>query len=186
MTSPVRFHLYTYKEGLLSRLAHDLRLSLHRYTINFDNGHVTGTFDPRSLSVDGVVHRGDLDPGTLSDSDRKKIEATIQSDVLHTSQHPEVRIEGTVKHESNWRFALTGELHLNGRTQSLVVPVTLGETVRLDLELVPSRWGIAPFRAMAGTLKVQDLVRVVVELPVPQDGPSSTNWQQARCSWTSP
>lgn len=186
MTSTGRFHFYTYKEGLLSRLAHDLRLSLARYTITLDSGRIVATFDPRSLTVDGVVHRGDLDADALSESDRAKIEATIQGEVLHTSLHPEVRFEGTVKHEGNWRFVATGTLLLNGRSVELSVPITLGDSVRLDLELIPSRWGIAPFRAMAGTLKVQDRVRVVVELPVVTDTLSSSSWQAARCSWTSP
>jgi hypothetical protein len=31
-----------------------------------------------------------------------------------------------------------------------------------ELELAPSQWGIKPFRALGGTLKVQDRIRVAV------------------------
>jgi hypothetical protein len=36
----------------------------------------------------------------------------------------------------------------------------------VEVPLVPSRWGIAPYRALAGALKLQD--RVIVRLSLPR------------------
>jgi len=186
MTSTGHIHVYTYKEGLLSRLAHDLRLSLHRYSINVDCGRVTATFDPRSLSVDGAVHHGEVDTTTLSESDQRKITATLQDEVLKCDAHPEIRLEGVVTHQGNGRFSLRGQLSLHGSSIELEIPVTLGEQVRGDVEIVPSRWGIAPFRAMAGALKVQDRVRVVLVLPVAASAINASTWQGANHTWSCP
>ena len=186
MTLPRHIHVYTYKEGLLSRLAHDLQLSVDRYSISFDSGRVTATLDPRSLRVEGAIHRGALDKQTLSESDERKIAATLQSDVLRCDTYPEIRFEGAVTHQGNGRFVVRGQLSLTGRSAEVELPITLGHEVRGDFEVVPSRWGIEPFRAMAGALKVQDRVRVVFVLPVDTAALNSANWQQAKCTWSSP
>ena len=48
-------HVFTFKEGLLSRLAHDLRLSVTHYDIELRAGRVRARFDVASARVDGVV-----------------------------------------------------------------------------------------------------------------------------------
>lgn len=186
MQSSAHVHLYTYKEGLLSGLAHDLRLSVQRYTIDFDCGRVTASFDPRSLRVDGAIHRGDLDSRTLSETDQRKIVATLEKEVLRCAAYPEIRFDGAITHQGNGRFMVRGQLSLTGRSVEVELPLTLGGQVRGDIEIVPSRWGIEPFRAMAGALKVQDRVRVAFVLPVDTALLNSTSWQQAKCKWSSP
>lgn len=185
MTLPGRITIYTYKEGLLSRLAHDLRLTVNTYAVTLAEGHITATMDPTSIRVDGAVHQGALDERTLSDSDRKKIENTLVQDVLRCRQYPEIRYEGAVIHDGNGRFTARGKLSLAGREVELEIPITLRDRVRGDLEIVPSRWGIAPFRAMAGALKVQDRVRVVFDLPAEPQTVNPTDWQHVNNQWSS-
>lgn len=185
MSVPSRISLYTYKEGLLSRLAHDLRLTVQRFSIELDQGRVTARFDPRSLHVDGVVSNGDLHEDVLSERDRKQIGATIIDDVLRCGAHPEIQFEGDVTHSETFRFDVRGQLRLTGQTVMIEAALTLGDRVRGDLELKPTRWGIAPFKAMGGALKVQDRVRVVIDLPVEDHGVTATGWNATKYRWSS-
>jgi len=61
--------------------------------------------------------------------------------------------------------------------------VTLGDALRCEIELKPSDFGIAPYRALGGALKVQDRVRVVLTLDPPATGLDDLDALQAR--WTS-
>ncbi len=186
MPVPGRISLYTYKEGLLSRLAHDLRLTVERYTITLDHGRIRAEIDPRSLHVDGVVASGELRQDVLSDSDRRKIGATLADDVLACASHPEITFEGEVKHSESFRYLVQGQLRLAGKVAEIEVAMTLGDRVRGEIELKPTRWGIAPYKAMAGALKVQDRVRVVIDLPVDTQALSATSWNAATCRWSNP
>lgn len=186
MNAAGQIHFYTYKDGLLARLAHDLRLSLGRYRISLDAGRVTATFDLQSLIVDGAIERGRLNASTLSDSDKRKVIATMQDEVLHCHAHPEATFEGDARRERTGRFSVTGRLTLHGRSEPLTVTVNLTEQLGGDFEFAPSRWGIPPFRAMAGALKVQDRIRMVFALPADGSALSPTDWQGAKLSWSSP
>lgn len=168
---------------MLSRLAHDLRLRVQRFDIQLREGQVTATLNAASLKVDGAMRKGVLAPDVLSESDRATIERTLSEEILRAHTHPDVVFRGTLSME---RGGLTarGSLTLNGHDQPLELPVVLRGSASLDLEITPSRWGIAPYRAMAGALKVQDRVRVVIELPLNATG--STDWQSMTCQWSSP
>lgn len=183
MTHSPRITVHTYKEGLLARLAHDLRLTVQRFEVQLADGSVNATLDATSLRVDGAMRRGELAPDVLSESDRTTIERTLASEVLHSATHPQITFQGTLT-EDRGRVVARGSLRLNGRDQSVELPVSLGERASIELEIVPSRWGIPPYRAMAGALKVQDRVRVTIELPL--NATDSTEWQTMTCHWSSP
>lgn len=172
--------VFTYKDGLLARLAHDLRLTLRRFEIQRDGAAVTARFWPGSLQVDGAIDRhGQLDPSTLSDSDRRKIGENIAEHVLQLERFPEAGFRGQIVAGGG---AVDGELTLAGRSASVHVPVqAAGGRLRGEVILVPSRWGIAPYKALAGAIKLQDRVRVVVDLPADPAGGAET---PAVCSWT--
>ena len=55
-------HLFTYKDGVLSRIAHDLRLSVRRFRVVVDGTTVRGEFFPETIQVDGVMRDGTLEP----------------------------------------------------------------------------------------------------------------------------
>ncbi len=160
--------VFTYKDGLLARLAHDLQLSLAHFEIDREGDQVRGVFWPKSLSVDGVVVAGGkLDRGALSESDRRKIAGNIADSVLHLERFPEARFVGAVVGER----AVEGTLTLAGREAPLRVELRAeGERLRGEVVVVPSRWGIAPYRALAGAIKLQDRVLVKIDLPVAAEG----------------
>lgn len=155
-------HVYTYKEGLLSKLAHDLRFTLTRFSISARGSEVSGRFEIGSLRVDGVVRSGKLERAELSQSDRDKIHETLK-DVLGAREYGEARLSARLITQQP-PFVLEGQLTLRGDTR----PITLQlerEEARLfgELTLIPSQWGIRPYRALGGTLKLQDRVRITIE-----------------------
>jgi len=154
-------YLYTFKEGLLSKLAHDLRLSVVRFEISARGTELSARFEPSSLRIDGVVKDGKLDRSQPSESDKKKIR-DVMSDVLRTGDYPDVRFVGRANSREP-PFTITGDLTLCGVTRPIsVLLMVRSDRLVGELELIPSQWGIKPYRALGGTLKVQDRVRVAV------------------------
>lgn len=155
-------YIYTFKEGLLSKLAHDLRLSVQRFEISARGTEISAHFAPGSLRIDGVMKDGKLLRNEPSESDRRKIRDNIMQDVLRTADYGDVRFEGRSSSREP-PFTVVGDLTMCGVTRPLsVLLMVRGERLVGELELTPSQWGIKPFRALGGTLKVQDRIRVAV------------------------
>ncbi len=164
-----RCRVFTFKDGLLSAVAHDLEIDVTRLAIEWkdDLSSLRATFDARSLRVLHAVHDGAPAPAALSDRDKRKIEASIVDEVLHASRHPEIVFEGTVKlTEPDRRVTLEGTLQLAGRTRPLTVSASRdGETWSCVTTLHQPDFGITPYSAMLGTLKIKPDLRVEVRLP---------------------
>lgn len=157
-------HLFTFKEGMLSAIAHDLQLTVKRFRVVVNGAAVAAELFTDTVVVDGAVRDGKLAPQVLSDRDRDKIRATMAGEVLRSSQFGRATFAGTATVEGDHVVA-RGELELVGKRQPIEVAMTrAGATLSGDIELVPSRWGIRPYSALGGTLRVQDRVRVVFTL----------------------
>lgn len=157
--------VFTFKEGLLARLAHDLQIRATDWEIVVDGDAVRGRFALAGLRVDGAVEHGRLVLGVLSVGDKGKIERTMADDVLELRRFPEAMFAGTLDRAA---LRVSGKLALHGRTFE-VTPFAVreeGERLSVEVAIAPSRWGIAPYRALAGALKLQD--RVVVKLALPR------------------
>ncbi len=89
-----RIEVLTFKDGILSKVAHDLLIELGRFELRTDGTRVEGRFALTSLSVEGVMHKGVLDAHGLSDGDRHDIEGNIQGKILHTKDNPEATFVG--------------------------------------------------------------------------------------------
>lgn len=157
--------IFTFKEGLLSRVAHDLRIR-GEATVVVDGKSVEIRARLADLRSEGAMVRGRLDRGALSSGDLKKIDATMRGEILDTRRHPEAVFRGTLERNDDQSFRLRGRLTLKGRERELELTARRrGEVLSGRLSLVPSRWGIKPYRALAGTLRLQDRVDVDYELP---------------------
>lgn len=154
----------TFKDGLLARLAHDLQIRATDWNATIDGDAIVVRVVLAGLRVDGAVEHGRVAHSVLSRGDLGKIERTMNDDVLASMRWPEARFEGTIDRAA---LRVHGKLTLHGRTLELP-PVALredGELMRAEVALTPSRWGIAPYRALAGALKLQDRVIVRIALP---------------------
>ncbi len=159
--------VFTYKEGLLSTVAHDLELTAGRFEVDWSEDRVTATFDLGSLRVLHAVVNGQAAPNALSAHDLEKIEQTLANDVLHTSRHPEARFESSSVTASGDGFMLRGTLTLGGRTDELSALVRRdGTRYTTELLLDQRRFGITPYSALLGALKLKPEVRVRVSVPV--------------------
>ena len=161
--------VFTYKEGLLSAIAHDLQIRVQEFAITLDDSawHVEARFDATSLRVVGVMRDGVLHPDELGEADKHTIEQNIVQDVLQADRHPDVRFTSTVAEARGDELAVGGTLALHGETRSLVVLVrrdSSGWTA--EVRLHQPDFGIRPYRAMLGTLRVRADVVVRVTIPV--------------------
>lgn len=159
------FHVFTFKDGLLARLAHDLRLRVDRWEVEVEGEAVTARCWTSSLWPEGAMSGGRLDEGSLSDGDREKIRENITEKILSAGRYPEIVFRGQAPEGS---ATVKGELTLAGRSAPLEIPLRReGGVVRGEVTLVPSRWGIEPYKAMGGAIKLQDKVRIAFELTLP-------------------
>lgn len=156
--------VFTFKEGLLSPVAHDLRLRVGSFWIEVAEGagSVVASFDLGSLTVDTPMKEGAPNPNALSPADKLKIASQIREDVLHSARYPEAKFRSSsVTARADGGYDLTGELTLHGVTKLLVARTSLvSGRQQLELTLHQPEFGIAPFRAMLGTLKIRADVQI--------------------------
>jgi polyisoprenoid-binding protein YceI len=161
--------VFTFKDGLLSKVAHDLKVSVTRFSVDFDpsSSKIDAEFDPTSLRVLNAVHDGAEDPKALSDSDKEKIAAQIQKDVLETDRHPTVRFTSTqVVRRPDGGYSIKGDLTLHGTTRPISAESRVeGGRQVAEVELNQPDYGVVPYKAMMGTLKVKPVVRVRISVP---------------------
>jgi hypothetical protein len=157
-----RVLVFTFKEGLLARMAHDLRLHVEKFTISRESNEVIAKFDPGSLVVDGVMHDGGLVRDELGERDRNKIQDNIRGEVLHTQKHPRIEFRGHIELP---QLRVVGELSLAGVRRPLTIMATRDrDRVRATVNLRPSDFGIEPFKALGGAIRLQDRVKVELDL----------------------
>ena len=155
-------HVYTFKEGLLSKLAHDLRFTLQRFNISARGAEVFARFELGSLRVDGAIRNGKLERNELSQSDRDKIIETMK-DVVRAREYGEMRLVARVINREP-PFLLEGQLSLHGETRPVHLRLEQEDDRLLgNVTIVPSQWGIRPYKALGGTLKLQDRVRITID-----------------------
>ncbi len=157
--------IFTFKEGILSRIAHDLRLQVEPRGVEIarTGDEVHAELDPTAIVVDGAMNGGLLDADALSRRDRAKIVDNIRADVLETRRYPKIRYTGTIVEQADHVLELRGELELHGVRQPLAFTATRDAgRVTGRITLRPSLWRIEPYKALAGAIRLQD--RVVVEL----------------------
>lgn len=161
--------VFTYKEGLLSKVAHDLKLGVTRFSIELDEEQLslTAQFDARSLRVLSPMRDGQPVPSLLGASDRQKIEQNIVSEVLDAATFPQVSFVSTqIKKLEGERFAVRGRLTLHGRTQELEVTTQVADGRQTaELTLHQPDFGIRPYSALLGTLRIRPGVTVILRLP---------------------
>jgi hypothetical protein len=156
----------TFREGMLAVVGHDLRIEAQRFELRAVGGNLTAKVDLRALRVLGSIVKGRLESGAPGPSERAEIEQRIHNDILDTARTPEASLTATVQADGAG-FIITGTLALCGRAQPLRARVIrAADALETSVELAPSHYGIKPFRALGGALRVADKVIVRVRLPL--------------------
>ena len=164
--------IFTFKEGVLSAMAHDLKLRVTSLQLDLQSKpwSVVARFDARSLRVVCARAGGRDSPAPVSERDRRTIEKSTADEVLNSKRFPEVIFRSEKISESPSGYSVRGTLELHGRSQPLTFEVVHeGAQLVAELPLHQPDFGIAPYRAMLGTLRVQPTVRVRISLPAPAE-----------------
>ncbi|MBK7539077.1 MAG: YceI family protein [Myxococcales bacterium] len=171
--------IFTFKEGMLSAVAHDLELDVTRFTIQIEGqidgqakgqAKVSARFETGSLRVLHAMRDGQA-TSQLSAGDRAKIEKTMADEVLEVRRYPDVRFDATATAAGEGEgegFALAGELVVHGKARPLTVRARpqAGRLVA-EVSLHQPDFGIKPYSAMLGALKVRPDVKVRISVPWP-------------------
>ncbi len=163
----VELWVHTYREGVLARMGHDLRLRAERLTLQLDeeSGTVRLHVPADALRVVGAIEGDRVFSEVLSARDRAQIERHVREDVLEARRHPAVRFEGRIEGGGSER-KVEGHLALHGRSRPLRCAVHReGARWVARVRFDQREWGIRPFKAPLGVLKVRPEVEVVVRVP---------------------
>ena len=154
--------VFTYKDGILASIAHDLEIRVERFDLDIDEAPlaVRARFDATSLKVVRAL------TGSLTASDHHKIEQTIVDEVLHAHEHPAILFASSAVTPEGEGFRVTGELTLHGRTRPLAfLAAPEGDRMAVTVPVHQPDFGIKPFSAMLGALKVKPDVTVRASVP---------------------
>ena len=155
----------TKRGGAAAKAGHDLLIHVTRWEGTLEVGEdaqPTGA----TLSADATslrVREGSGGIQTLSDDDKANIETTIDDDVL---ERRDIEFRSTrVEPGADGRLSMEGELTLAGETKPIAFDLTVGEDGHVSATAVvtQTRWGMKPYSALFGTLKVLDDVEVSLE-----------------------
>ena len=155
----------TGRTGAAAKAGHDLLLHVTEWQATLE---VADDSTPAAISLDADggslrVREGTGGMQALDDDDRASIEQTIDDDVLKR-QRIAYR-SSSMRRLANGRLAAEGELTLLGETRPLTVELAVdGDGALTGTALIKqSEWGIKPYSALFGALKVADEVRVEFE-----------------------
>ncbi len=152
--------VFTFKEGLLSAVAHDLQIQLEKFDITLDGENVTGEFPLQSLNLVGPVEDGQVKPDKYDAGKRADVHKAMNEDVLKTSKHPTARFSGRAAPKGDG-YSVSGELELGGQKNPLAFDVAKSATgYDGEFEIQPSRWGVEQYKAMLGAIRLKDQIKV--------------------------
>jgi len=150
--------------ALLARMAHDVEFVVERLTLRETENRVDVAFEPASLRVTGALVHGKVDRTLFDASQRAEIERNVRAQVLKTDQFPRARFEGEFD-ATKVPITVGGTLELLGKRQPVSFELAhQGDSFAGELTIAPSRWGIAPYRALLGALKLRDSVTIRIEV----------------------
>lgn len=150
--------VFTFKEGLLSAVAHDLKLKATRFTLEVEGDQARLELEAGSLRVICAMKDGAENPSAIPPGKYAEIEKNLATDVLQVKKFPTIRFVTTRVTDTE----VVGHLTLHGETHELRGRRS-GTSAEFRFE--QRQFGLKPFSAMLGALKVKDEVTVKVSLP---------------------
>lgn len=158
----------TFREGVLSAVAHDLLLKVTAFEMAIDAAApaVRARFDAASLRVVSAMRDGRPLPDALRPRDVREIEASIAAAVLRPARFPEIRFASTEVWRRDDGFGVRGALTLAGVTHPLELAARRsGARLVAEVTLSQPAFRIRPFTAMLGMIRVKPGVLVRVSVP---------------------
>ena len=155
----------TGRAGAAARAGHDLVIEVAEWNATLEIG------EPSRLEVDADGGSLRIREGTggiqaLTDDDRAEIEKTIDAEVLRRAA---IRFRSTSVEDGGDALRVAGDLDLAGHSRPVSFELARDGEDRISgsVTVKQSDWGIKPYSALFGALKVADEVRVAVETEPP-------------------
>jgi len=154
----------TGRKGAASKAGHDLTIEVARWEATLELGDspsMSLTADSRSFKV----LQGTGGVKSLDEDDKANIQKTIDDEVLKGSA---IQFRSTGVAVDGERLIVNGELELAGKRQPIAFDLlhTGGRLAGSAVVHQPT-WGMKPYSALFGTLKVADEVTVSIDARVP-------------------
>jgi YceI-like domain len=156
-----RLTVHTKRTGAIAKAGHDLTIEVRSWDGTLDVGHESRA----TLSVDSSsfkVLEGHGGVQKLDDEDKRGIEQTIDEEVLLGR---EIKFESSDVKLDGHRLTVAGELTLMTNANPVTFELTVGEdgSVSGGAVVKQTDFGMKPYTALFGTLKVADEVEVRLE-----------------------
>ena len=158
----------TCREGVGQKIGHDLIIDVGHWEATVEVGE-EGTPSALALEADGSslkVVDGLGGAKALTDKDRGQIRKNIDEKVL--GGKPITFRSASVQCDPG-RMTVQGDLTMAGTTRPATFDVDLEDDGRLSctVAVTQSDWGIKPYKAFMGALKVRDDVEIVLDVRLP-------------------
>jgi polyisoprenoid-binding protein YceI len=157
-----RLTVRTGRGGAAAKAGHDLLIEVTRWRGKLEDGALELEADPRSLRVvEGTGGISELDEG-----DKAGIAQTIDEEILKGAP---IVFRSTRVARSAARLDVEGELELVGVRRPLGFVLAVGDDGRItgSARIKQTDWGIKPYSALFGTLKVVDEIDVEIDGRLP-------------------
>ncbi len=173
--------LLTTRDGLAAKAGHDLTIEITRWSAELE---VADDLTPAGLTVQADMNSLAVRAGTggvkpLTDRDRREIAVTARR-LLGVDRQPQATYTASrFDPDSGGGGVVHGTLSLNGTSQPMKLEVrkTGDRTYHAAGSVRQSTFGITPYTAFLGVLKVSDAVGVAVDVDLPDDSPDGTGEQ---------
>lgn len=153
--------LRTRRDGVAARMGHDLTLSLTRWSATVSGESSVSV----SVELDSLeVREGTGGALPLTDTDRRDIRHNALK-TLKVDRHGTATYQSTLVVRSPSGYSVEGNLTLAGVTKPVRLTVVEREPVFVvTAEIMQSAFGIKPYSAFFGALKIRDPVAVEIEI----------------------
>jgi polyisoprenoid-binding protein YceI len=163
-----RLLVKTARTGLGAKAGHDLTIEVTRWhgEVVVDTANPAGS----SVTVQAEVGSFEVRAGTggvkpLTDGDRADIKNTLAGKILNAARYPVITFTSRQVSGTAEAFRIEGDLTIVGVTQPVTVEGQVADgRMRGGAVVVQSRWGIRPYTAFLGALKLRDEVDVEFDL----------------------
>ncbi|MFN0122205.1 MAG: YceI family protein [Blastocatellia bacterium] len=159
------FWVYVGKAGILKGFAHN-----HEIGVKSFSGRITvpaGNPAAGTLQLDVDAKSMAVLDKDVSDKDRTEIYNSMHNSVLESAKYPKISFRSVAVADvkpagaNQYSLTLSGDLTLHGVTRRIAVPATVNLTPNVlratgKYTLRQSDYGIKPYSAAGGTIKVKD------------------------------
>jgi hypothetical protein len=155
----------TKRGGVAAKAGHDLTLGVTSWSADVDldgDPRVSLTADPHSM----FVIEGSGGAFALGEEEYAAIEQTLQEEVLSPAP---IEFRSSAISVNGSAVDVSGELTLEGERRDVAFRLELDDDrLRGSAIVKQSDWGIKPYSALFGTLKVADEVEILINAKLPR------------------